>query len=224
MMGPAPGDKVLPLAEETVLLLKKAGYEVIFPQKMDSLCCGTIWESKGLPEIADKKVRQLEEALWTASDEGRYPVLCDQSPCLHRMRQHIGKIQLYEPVEFILKFLVDRLEFHPVDEPVSVHITCSTRLMGLGDSLVKLAGMCSKRVIVPEGVGCCAFAGDKGMTNPELNAWALRKLRPALEAEGVAEGFSNSRTCEIGLSLNGGVPYRSIVYLVNRVTVGKKSV
>ena len=62
------------------------------------------------------------------------------------------------------------------------------------------------------------------MTNPELNAWALRKLRPALEAEGVAEGFSNSRTCEIGLSLNGGVPYRSIVYLVNRVTVGKKSV
>jgi D-lactate dehydrogenase len=73
-------------------------------------------------------------------------------------------------------------------------------------------------VIVPDGVGCCAYAGDKGMTHPELNAYALRKLRSALEADGVQEGFSNSRTCEIGLTTNGSVPYRSIVYLVNRVT------
>lgn len=224
MMGLARGDKLRPLAEETVELLKKAGYEVIFPQNMDSLCCGTIWESKGLPEIADRKVRQLEDALWKASAEGLYPVLCDQSPCLHHMRQHIRKMHLYEPVEFILKFLVDRLEFHPVDETVAVHITCSMRLMGLGDKLVKLAKLCSTRVTVPDGVGCCAFAGDKGMTNPELNAWALRKLRPALESEGAQEGYSNSRTCEIGLSLHGGVPYRSIIYLVNKVTdPGKQS-
>lgn len=218
MMGPAPGDKVRPLAEETVELLKKAGYEVIFPRHMDGLCCGTIWESKGLPEIADRKLRQLEDALWEVSCEGKYPVLCDQSPCLHRMRKHIRKMHLYEPVEFILKFLQDRLEFHPVDEPVAVHITCSMRLMGLGDALVELAKRCATRVTVPDGVGCCAFAGDKGLTNPELNAWALRKLRGALEEDGVTEGFSNSRTCEMGLSLHGGVPYRSIVYLVNRVT------
>lgn len=218
MMGPAPKDKVRPLAEETVELLKKAGYEAIFPEKMDSLCCGTIWESKGLPEIADKKLRELETTLWKASSEGRYPILCDQSPCLHRMRQHIQKMHLYEPVEFILKFLACRLEFHPTDEPVAVHITCSMRLMGLGDNLLELARMCSTNVIVPDGVGCCAYAGDKGMTNPELNAWALRKLRPALEEHGIQEGFSNSRTCEIGLSHHGGIPYRSIVYLVNRVT------
>ena len=223
MMGPSPKDPVRPLVEETVELLKKAGYEVLFPERMDHLCCGTIWESKGLPEIADRKVHELEEALWTASCEGRYPVLCDQSPCLHRMRQHIRKIHLYEPAEFILKFLTDRLDFHPVDEPISVHITCSMRLMGLGDALTQLARRCSTKVTVPDGVGCCAFAGDKGMTHPELNAWALRKLRPALEASLVREGFSNSRTCEIGLSLHGGVPYRSIVYLVNRVTTAKPS-
>ena len=221
MMGTAPADKQRPLVEETVELLKKAGYEVIFPREMDRLCCGTIWESKGLPEIAGRKVRQLEDALWEASCEGLYPVLCDQSPCLHRMRQHIRKMHLYEPVEFILKFLAGRLEFHPVDEPVAVHVTCSMRLMGLGDSLVELAKMCSSRVTLPDGVGCCAFAGDKGMTHPELNAWALRKLRPVIEAEGIREGFSNSRTCEIGLSHHGGVPYRSIIYLVNRVTTSQ---
>ena len=48
-----------------------------------------------------------------------------------------------------------------------------------------------------------------------------RKLAPALEAHGVREGYSNSRTCEIGLSTNGRVAYRSIVYLVNACTTPK---
>ena len=218
MMGTAPGDSARPLVEETVALLGKAGYEVIFPEGMDNLCCGTIWESKGLPEIADRKVRELEEALWKASEEGRWPVLCDQSHCLHRMREKIGRMHLYEPAEFIWTFLRERLAFHPTDEPVAVHVTCSTRRMGLQDTLIDLANLCSTAVFVPEDIGCCAFAGDKGMTHPELNAYALRKLQPQLERNGIREGFSNSRTCEIGLATHGGVPYRSIVYLVNRVT------
>ena len=218
MMGKAPHDKCRPLFEETVALLQKAGYEVIVPEGHDSLCCGTIWESKGMPEVAEKKLRELDDALWKASEEGRYPVLCDQSPCLHRLRGGISRMHLYEPAEFIWKFLRERLEFHPTDDPVAVHVTCTMRHMGLERTIVDLAGLCSTSVTVPDEVGCCAYAGDKGMTHPELNAWALRKLRPALEAASVKEGYSNSRTCEIGLTTHGGVPYRSIVYLVNKVT------
>ena len=220
-MGRAPKDKVKPLASEMVELLNKAGYEVLFPPRMESLCCGTIWESKGMPDVADKKVKELEEALWEASEQGKYPVLCDQSPCLHRMRQCIQKMKLYEPAEFIAKFLLDKLDFHPTDKPITVHVTCSTRLMGLKDVIIGLAKMCSTRVYVPEEIGCCAYAGDKGMTNPELNAYALRKLKPALQERGIEEGYSNSRTCEIGLSHNGGITYRSIVYLVNACTTPK---
>ena len=220
-MGRAPKDKVKPLASEMVELLNKAGYEVLFPPRMESLCCGTIWESKGMPDVADKKVKELEEALWEASEQGKYPVLCDQSPCLHRMRQCIQKMKLYEPAEFIAKFLLDKLVFHPTERSITVHVTCSTRLMGLKDVIVGLAKMCSTRVYVPEEIGCCAYAGDKGMTNPELNAYALRKLKPALQERGIEEGYSNSRTCEIGLSHNGGITYRSIVYLVNACTTPK---
>ena len=220
-MGRAPKDKVKPLASEMVELLNKAGYEVLFPPRMESLCCGTIWESKGMPDVADKKVKELEEALWEASEQGKYPVLCDQSPCLHRMRQCIQKMKLYEPAEFIDKFLLDKLDFHPTERPITVHVTCSTRLMGLKDVIIGLAKMCSTRVYVPEEIGCCAYAGDKGMTNPELNAYALRKLKPALQERGIEEGYSNSRTCEIGLSHNGGITYRSIVYLVNACTTPK---
>ena len=207
-----------PLAEEMTELLIKAGYEVIYPDNMDTLCCGTIWESKGLPDIAQKKVKQLEEALYKASEGGKYPVVCDQSPCLHRMKHNITKVELYESAEFIWKFLKDRLVFTKKDIPVALHLTCSTKLMKIDKIVQDLAMMCSSSVLIPEGVGRCGFAGDKGMTHPELNAYALRKLRRQIEENGIEVGYSNSRTCEIGLQTNSGIPYRSIVYLVNSCT------
>ena len=210
-----------PLAEEMVELLNKAGYDVIFPERMDSLCCGTIWESKGLPEIAEKKVKELEDALYKATEGGKYPVVCDQSPCLHRMKAHMSKVELYESAEFIWKFLKDRLNFTPTDIPVALHLTCSTKLMKLDKTIFDLASLCSTNVFIPEGVGCCGFAGDKGMTHPELNAYALRKLSAQLKERGIQIGYSNSRTCEIGLQTNSGVPYRSIIYLVNQSTSAK---
>ena len=207
-----------PLAEEMTDLLRKAGYDVIFPERMDHLCCGTIWESKGLPDIADRKVMELEDALWEASGHGKYPVVCDQSPCLHRMKQKMTRVQLYESAEFIWKFLKDRLVFKQTDTPVALHLTCSTKIMKIDRIVHDLACLCSSQVLVPEGVGCCGFAGDKGMTHPELNKYALRKLRAQIRERGIEVGYSNSRTCEIGLQTNSGIPYRSIVYLVNSCT------
>ena len=210
-----------PLVDKTVALLEKAGYEVIFPSNMNKLCCGTIWESKGMPEIADSKAAELEEALYIATENGRYPVLCDQSPCLYRMRNTMKRIKLYEPAEFILTFLCDKLEFTPIKQPVAIHITCSMKKMKLEKQLIALAGLCSEKVLVPEEVGCCGFAGDKGFTHPEVNAYALRKLRPQLEKAGIEVGYSNSRTCEIGLTTNSDIPYLSIVYLVDQCTKQK---
>lgn len=210
-----------PLAEEMTELLQKAGYQVIMPERMDSLCCGTIWESKGMPDIAEKKVKELEEALFKASEGGRYPVVCDQSPCLHRMKANISKVKLYEAAEFIWTFLKDRLTFTITDTPVALHLTCSTRIMKLDKIVYDLACLRSSEVFIPEGVGCCGFAGDKGMTHPELNKYALRKLGAQLAEKNIKVGYSNSRTCEIGLQTNSGVPYRSIVYLVNQCTSAK---
>ena len=207
-----------PLVEEMMSLFDKAGYEVILPKAMDKLCCGTIWESKGMPELADKKLRELEDALWEASEQGKYDVVCDQSPCLYRMKEKIKRIHLYDSAEFVWKKMRDRLEFKQGDTPIAIHLTCSTRKMGIEEAMIGLAQLCSSRVLLPEGVGCCGFAGDKGMTHPELNAYALRKLRSQIEANGIEVGYSNSRTCEIGLTTNSGVPYRSIIYLVNEHT------
>ena len=50
-----------------------------------------------------------------------------------------------------------------------------------------------------------------------LTASALSGLRAALPP-GCDRGYSNSRACEIGLTTHAGVPYQSIVYLVDACT------
>jgi D-lactate dehydrogenase len=204
-----------PLVNDMTELLNKAGFEVIFPADMENLCCGTIWESKGMPDEAQRKAAELELALLRASEYGRWPVLCDQSPCLHRMRHTMQHMHLYEPAEFIDKFVLHELDITPLDACVAVHVTCSTRQMGLAETIIRVAKACAKNVLVPQEIGCCAFAGDKGFTEPELNEWALRKLRPQVEEAGATMGISNSRTCEIGLSTHSGIDYHSIAHLVN---------
>ena len=89
--------------------------------------------------------------------------------------------------------------------------------MALVEETRVLAELCAERVILPESVGCCAFAGDRGFTAPELNASALADLKAELPAE-CRSGYSTSRTCEIGMSLHSGIPYQSIVYLVDQAT------
>ena len=215
------GTKVPDLINVMTELCNKAGFEVIFPKKMNKLCCGLTWESKGMPDIADRKLEELEKALAEASENGRWPIMCDQSPCLHRMRDHIKGFKLYEPSEFILKYLIEYLEITPIEEPIALHVTCSSRRMGLADTMLQVASLCSKKVLMPSEVGCCGFAGDKGFTRPELNQWGLRKLKPQIEKAGIRYGYSNSRTCEIGLTTNSGIPYKSIAYLVNEVSKSK---
>jgi D-lactate dehydrogenase len=48
-----------------------------------------------------------------------------------------------------------------------------------------------------------------------MNKHALRTLARAIA--GCEAGYSTGRTCEIGLSVHGGVPYRSIANLVDSV-------
>lgn len=221
-MGPAKSDKdQRSVFDAMISVLEKAGYDVLFPKKMENLCCGITYESKGYFEQADQKTRELEEQLLLSSSSGKYPILCDTSPCLYRMRRTLNPgLKLYEPVEFIHDFLLDHLEFKKIPETIAVHVTCSSAKMGLNEKFKIVAQACAEKVVIPMKVGCCGFAGDRGFTYPELNASALSELRSSLPPD-CKSGYSNSRTCEIGLSLHGGINYQSIVYLVDRCTEKK---
>jgi D-lactate dehydrogenase len=210
------------VTEKMILLLKKAGYEPLFPENLDNLCCGMAFSSKGYTKAGGKKSAELEAALLKASHKGVYPVLCDMSPCLFTMKENMkSQLRLYEPVEFITTFLLPRLTIKPLDETITVFPVCSMKKMGLDGKLEQLARMCVKNVIVPE-TNCCGFAGDRGFTYPELNSHGLRNLKMQLDRE-IKNGYSTSRTCEIGLSLHTGISHKSIIYLVDKVSTPKNN-
>jgi D-lactate dehydrogenase len=221
-MGPTKKDRdQRPVFEAMLSVLRKAGYNVLFPENMGKLCCGLAFESKGYFAQAEQMSRDLEKALLASSNNGEHPILCDTSPCLYRMRTTFtSNIRLYEPVEFIHAFLMDRLDFRRIPETVAVHVTCSSAKMGLAEKFRTVARACVEKVVMPPKVGCCGFAGDRGFTHPELNASALADLKQSLPAD-CKSGYSNSRTCEIGLSHNAGIPYQSIVHLVDKCTSEK---
>ena len=198
-------------------LLKKAGYKVIIPDDLGSLCCGMPFESKGFADQAKTKAEQLRNALEKASNHGEIPVMCDTSPCVMRGKANIeesdSSMKLLDPVEFCLEQLLPRLTIESKVNKLAVHATCSVRKQGLTASLQKLASYCADELVLPEGIECCGFAGDRGFTQPELNASSLEQL--ADQVEGCEHGVSSSRTCEIGLTEHGGIDYRSVFHLLD---------
>ena len=216
-MGSQRGDDetdALPAVAER--LFAKAGFAVLYPERLSELCCGQPFESKGYFDAADRKSAELERALHVASGEGRFPIVFDTSPCAYRMKRYLStRLPLQDSIEFIHDSVLPRVELAPTGAPVAIHPVCSVRKMALVDKLAAIAGRCSAKVVQVDAVQCCGFAGDKGFNRPELNEHALRELKSGLPHD-CKEGYSSSRTCEIGLSEQSGFPYRSLIRLVDR--------
>lgn len=198
-------------------LMSKAGIEMIDASR-SSQCCGLPYRSEGLAPTAENKALALANHLEELSENGKYPIVFDSSSCIERALEYLpNHIRCYEACDYVNQFILPRVTIRPVNETVMLHITCSTRKMGLDETMLKLANECAEEVIVPKDVTCCAFAGSKGFTQPELNAHALRQLKRQVPRR-CSRGFSNNVTCEIGLSHHSGVPYQSLLYLVDEVS------
>lgn len=212
-MGQSKGKANEPnITEITKTLLERAGYTIIYPEKVNSLCCGMAFSSKGYVEAGKEASNKLEQALYKASNGGEIPILCDMSPCLYTMQTNFGeRIKLYEPAEFINKFLMDKLKIKKLDKKISVFAVCSAKKMEVENHLYQIAQQCAQEVVIIDS-NCCGFAGDRGFIVPELNKHGLRDL--ASQSEGCSEGYATSRTCEIGLSHHSGMEFSSIMYLV----------
>lgn len=205
------------LYDVVLSLLDKAGYRVLIPDNIHSLCCGMPFQSKGLFEVADGKRNEVLEAARRLAGDQHLAVITDASACNLRMQDCSDeRLQFYAAADFIHRHALPRLEIRPADERIALHLTCSTTMGGNSQSLLELARACAREVVTPASVTCCGFGGDRGFQVPELNASALQDLRD--EVQGCSAGYSNNRTCEIGLGEHSGLQYQSILYLVDRVS------
>jgi D-lactate dehydrogenase len=217
--GPAIGDdEQRSLPDVVHEVADRAGVTLAAATCGRSMCCGMPWESKGLLDTANQMADEMLDAI-EAGGSGR--ALLDTSPCAFRLRRRAAatgrEARILDLAEFLHDEVLPALSLTPINEDVMLHITCSSRRMGLEGKLAAVARACARTVVIPENVGCCGFAGDKGFTLPELNDHALRDL-PAAIPQGCDQGYSTSRTCEIGLASHAGITYRSLAYLVEKAT------
>ncbi|MBD3586747.1 FAD-binding oxidoreductase [Salinimonas sp. HHU 13199] len=209
-------DKHQNLNKTVVELLNKAKIAVRYPDALTSLCCGQPFESHGNMQAAQQYRERFVNALQTASENGRYPIITDNSTCALSSLS-APEIKVTELTQYLNEVVAPRLLITPVKAPVALHVSCSSQHLDGAAGLRALADKLCDEIFRPSHISCCGFAGDKGFTTPELNQAALSPLREQLPAN-CHRGISNSRTCEIGLSQASGIPYEHIAYLMNEVS------
>lgn len=219
--------------EAVRLLLERAGIAYVVPPDAGGLCCGTPWKSKGQFDGYATMTERVLPALWAASRNGALPVVCDAASCtegLHVMlakavaeRPEYAALRIEDATTFLAWEVLPKLTVRDRIHSVAVHPTCSTTQLGANDALRALAGAVADEVYVPEGWGCCAFAGDRGMLHPELTASATAVEAAEVAAAGADRGgfdayVSANRTCELGMSRATGQPYRHVVEVLEELT------
>ncbi len=219
--------------EAVRLLLERAGIAYSVPPDAGALCCGTPWKSKGQLDGYATMTERVLPALWRASREGALPIVCDAASCtegLHVMlakaaaeHPEYGALRIEDATTFLAREALPRLEVRERIGSVAVHPTCSTTQLGATGALRALAEAVADEVYVPDGWGCCAFAGDRGMLHPELTASATAveaaEVAAADEERGGFDAFvSANRTCELGMSRATGKRYRHVVEVLEELT------
>lgn len=214
-------------------LLDRAGIPVVIPEDTGGMCCGTPWKSKGHLAGYDRMTRRVLSSLWEASRYGALPVVCDAASCtegLHTMLEksvaeypEYAGLVIEDATTFIAREVLPRVSVSSKLDRIAVHPTCSTTALGATGALTDIAQAVADDVYVPEGWGCCAFAGDRGMLHPELTASATAvesaEIRAAETEQGGFDAFvSANRTCEIGMSRATGRPYRHVVEVLEELT------
>ena len=130
----------------------------------------------------------------------------------------LAELEILDSVAWAHDRLLPKLEIGSKVGSATVHPTCATRHMGLAPRLRAVAGALADDVYVAPSSTCCGFAGDRGISHPELTAAATRPQAEELSGRHFDAHLSSNRTCEIGLSRATGADYESVLILLERLS------
>ncbi|POH60943.1 FAD-binding and (Fe-S)-binding domain-containing protein [Arthrobacter glacialis] len=205
-------------------LCAAAGVELLVPEGIDSACCGTPWSSKGMAAGLTGMHQRTLKLLRAATRDGELEIICDASSCteglLHTLESEVlapgqKPLRVVDAVAFTAERLLPLLgEGSARLDSLALHPTCSSVRLGLNAALTQVAGAVAESVQVPDGWGCCGFAGDRGMLHPELTASATAAQAADVVAMDATAHASCNRTCELGMSRATGENYRHVVEIL----------
>lgn len=207
-------------ASTFMTLAQRAGIKLSIPTGIDSLCCGTPWKSKGYADGYEVMSSSVIGTLTKVAKGKPITIITDASSCSGGLTELLSRepnLQVIDAVEFTEKHILPKLSIKKV-KSVAVHPTCSTTALGISGSLNNLAKSISDEVFTPENWGCCAFAGDRGLTFPELTASATSLQASEIKAREDAYYISANRACEIGMSTATGKQYRHVIEVLEELS------
>ena len=226
MFGPADQQQD-GIQESFAALAERVGVELLVPEGIDSLCCGTPWSSKGMEKGQASMGERTVAALRAASRNGELPILCDASSCTEGLRHGIETevvpagakpLRVIDVVDYTAEHILPLLPAGRKVASLALHPTCSSTRMGLNPALQTVAEAAAQTVQVPANWGCCAFAGDRGMLHPELTASATEVQAAEVRAFAATAHASCNRTCELGMTRATEQPYEHVLELLERAT------
>ena len=187
------------------------------------------FSSKGYVAASKATLHRTLHEFWGWSDRGQFPIVVDTTSCTHTLRtckddlnqedrELLEQLTILDSIEFLHDYVLPKLKIHAIDEDVILHPNCSARKLGLDAKMLDIAKQCAKSAVVPLNLGCCAFAGDRGLLFPELTQSATQNESAEVNAREYGGYYSSNIPCEIGMSEATGKDYRSIVYLVERAS------
>jgi D-lactate dehydrogenase len=218
------------VVEALVDVSARAGLPVWIPEDVVGSCCGLPWSSKGFGEAHRHKANEMVEKLWRWSHAGALPIVVDAASCTgsivepgdgvlsEQNAERLGKLEILDSVAWAHDRLLPWLEVGEKVGTATVHPTCATRHMGLAHRLEALAEALADDVYVAPSATCCGFAGDRGISHPELTEAATAPQAAELAGRHFDARLSSNRTCEIGLERATGEPYESVILLLERLT------
>jgi D-lactate dehydrogenase len=230
VMGRLPGEPAdFSVMAAMLRLAQRAQLPVYVPADAAGVCCGVPFSSKGYDEAYRFTVNRTIGKFWKWSDGGRLPIFIDISPCSYGLltcrpdltqenQRRFDQLHILDSIAFVHDELLPQLTIRQRADAVVLHPVCSVTKMGLGGKLEAIARACADQVVVPNNLGCCGFAGDRGFLFPELTESATRHEAAEIKGGQYDGYFSSSRTCEIGMTRATGEVYRSYLYLLERAT------
>ena len=215
---------------DLVLLLERAGYQVLVPSPR---CCGVPLVANGFMDEAEEAAR-LNSTELAALAEPEVPILSMCPSCALMLGQEYEELfpsipyaagvasRITDACDFVMQLLkTGELTLNPRQPEGSFmyHAPCHLRAQGIGKPGLELMRMIPGLTIRDAQAGCCGISGSYGFKKEkyEIAAAVGSDLFQTIKTSGATQCVTECGTCRIQITHHTGLPSIHPLSLLRRL-------